>query len=147
MRYTLVARLLGLAAAVAVVAAPDAEALSGVAPGAPGARALGTAGNKDGFGTSTTLASKVWFTLGGGELTEAYYPNLGTPAVRDMQFVVTDGRSWVKRERENTNHTVVVTDPRSLSYQQVNTDPAGRYRITKTYTTDPSRSVPLMRGH
>jgi hypothetical protein len=27
---------------------------------------------------------------------EAYYPDLGTPAVRDMQFVVTDGKSWVE---------------------------------------------------
>jgi glucoamylase len=147
MTHTLIARLLGLAAAVALMVAPSAEALSGVAPGAPGARALWTAGNKDGFGTSTTLASKVWFTLNKGEMTEAYYPNLGTPAVRDMQFVVTDGKSWVEREREDANHALVLTDPRSLSYQQVNTDPAGRYRITKTYRTDPSRSVLLMRVH
>ena len=96
---------------------------------------------------STTSASKVWYTLDGGELTEVYYPNLGTPAVRDLQFVVTDGKSWVEREREDTDHTLRLTDPRSLSYQQVNTDPHGRYRITKTYTTDPSRSVLLMRVH
>jgi hypothetical protein len=42
--------------------------------------------------------------------------------VRDLQFVVTDGKSWV--EREDTSHTLVRTDPRSLSYQQVNTDAA-----------------------
>jgi len=47
--------------------------VTGVAPGAPGARALWTAGNKDGFGPSTTLASKDWYTLNGGELTEVYY--------------------------------------------------------------------------
>ena len=52
-------------------------------------------------------------SLGGGELTEVYYPNLGTPAVRDLQFVVTDGRSWVQRESEDTHHTLVRTDPRS----------------------------------
>ena len=147
MRYALFARGLGVAAAIALMAVPGAEAASGVAPGAPGASALWTAGNKDGFGTSTTLGSKVWFTLGGGELTEVYYPNLGTPAVRDLQFVVTDGKSWVERESEDTNHTLTLTDPRSLSYQQVNTDPAGRFRITKTYTTDPSRSALLMRVH
>lgn len=113
---------MGLAVAITLLGAPGAEAVSGVAPGA---RALWTAGNKDGFGTSTTLGSKIWFTLGAGELTEVYYPNLGTPAVRDPQFVVTDGKSWVEREREDTNHTLVRTDPRSLSYQQVNTDPAG----------------------
>jgi glucoamylase len=129
------------------MAVPGAEAASGVAPGAPGATALWTAGNKDGFGTSTTLRSKAWFTLGGGELTEVYYPNLGTPAVRDLQFVVTDGKSWVERESEDTNRTLALTDPRSLSYQQVNTDLAGRFRITKRYTTDPSRSALLMRVH
>ena len=138
MRYALFARGLGVAAAIALMAVPGAEAASGVAPGAPGARALWTAGNKDGFGTSTTLRSKARFTLGGGELTEVYYPNLGTPAVRDLQFVVTDGKSWVERESEDTNHTLALTDPRSLSYQQVDTDPAGRFRITKTYTTDPA---------
>lgn len=147
MRYGLFARGLGVAAAIALMAVPGAEAASGVAPGAPGATALWTAGNKDGFGTSTTLRSKAWFTLGGGELTEVYYPNLGTPAVRDLQFVVTDGKSWVERESEDTNRTLALTDPRSLSYQQVNTDLAGRFRITKRYTTDPSRSALLMRVH
>src|SRR5205823_11985479 len=95
----------------------------------------------------TTGASTVWHTLNGGELTEVYYPNLGTPAVRDLQIVITDGKSWVDREREDTHHSLSLTDPRSLSYRQVNTDPQGRYRITKTYTTDPSRSVLLLRVH
>lgn len=146
MRYAITAGLLGLGlAATALVATSGAEAASGVAPGAPGATALWTAGNKDGFGTATTSASKVWYTLGGGELTEVYYPNLGTPAIRDLQFVVTDGKSWIEREREDTDHRLTLVDPSSLSYQQINTDPNGRYRITKAYTTDPARSVLLMR--
>src|SRR5689334_1391111 len=147
MSYRRIAGLLGLTFACAVIAAPPAVAASGVAPGAPGERALWTAGDKDGFGTSTTPASTVWHTLGGGELTEVYYPDLGTPAVRDLQFVVSDGKSWVDREREDTSHSLSLTDPRSLSYRQVNTDPDGRYRITKTYTTDPRRSVLLIRVH
>lgn len=147
MTYRRIARLLGLAFACALIAVPPAGAASGVAPGAPGARALWTGGDKDGFGTSTTSASLVWHTLGGGELTEVYYPNLGTPAVRDLQFVVSDGKSWVDREREDTRHSLSLTDPRSLSYRQVNTDPDGRYRITKTYTTDPLRSALLIRVH
>lgn len=147
MRYTVFARLVALAVGIVLMTTAGAEAASGVAPGAPGATALWTAGNKDGFGTSTTLSSKVWYTLNGGELTEVYYPDLGTPAVRDMQFVVTDGKSWVERESDGTDHAVRLTDSRSLSYEQVNTDPQGRFRITKTYTTDPSRSVLLMRVH
>jgi glucoamylase len=147
MTYSRIGRLVVLAIAIGLVAAPAAGAASGVAPGAPGERALWTPGDKDGFGTSTTSAGTVWHTLGGGELTEVYYPNLGTPAARDLQFVVTDGKTFVDREREDTRHALSLTDPRSLSYRQVNTDPEGRYRITKTYTTDPSRSVLLMRVH
>ena len=147
MRYSRVARLLGIAVAITLGAASHAWAASGVAPGGPGDRALWTPGNKDGFGTATTPGSSVWHTLNGGELTEVYYPNLGTPAARDLQFVVTDGKSWIDREREDTRHTITLTDPRSLSYRQVNTDPQGRYRITKTYTTDPTRNALLMRVH
>ena len=55
-------------------------------------------GNKEGFGTSTTTAGKAWFTLQGGELSEVYAPDLGTPALRDLQFVVSDGRTFTERE-------------------------------------------------
>jgi glucoamylase len=130
--------VIGRLAAIALAAA-------GIAPGAPGAVALWTEGDKDGFGTATTTASKVWHTLDDGELTEVYYPDLGTPAVRDLQFVVSDGRTFTDREREDTVHRVTLSDPRSLSYRQVNTDKDGRYRITKTYTTDPARSALLVR--
>ncbi len=131
MRYAGVARALGVAAVMALAATPSAGAASGVAPGAPGApgaRALWTAGDKDGFGTSSTVASKVCYTLSASEMTELYYPNLGTPAVRDLQFVVTDGKSWVEREREDMRHSLRLTDPRSLSYTQVSTDAQGRFR-------------------
>ncbi len=147
MTYRRIVQILGLVFACALIAVPPAGAASSGAPGAPGAPALWTPGDKDGFGTSTTLTSTVWHTLGGGELTEVYYPDLGTPAVRDLQFAVSDGKSWVDREREDTRHALTLTDRRSLSYRQVNTDPDGRYRLTKTYTTDPSRSVLLIRVH
>ena len=145
MKSTRIARSLGVAVVCALLAATTAAAAT--APGGPGDTALWTPGDKDGFGTATTHASTVWHTLNGGELTEVYYPNLGTPAVRDLQFVVTDGSSWVDRERQDTKHSLSLVDARSLSYRQVNTDPDGRYRITKTYTTDPSRNVLLLKVH
>ena len=101
-------------------------------------------GDKDGFGTATSLRSTVWHTVDDGALTEVYYPDLGTPAVRDVQLVVTDGRTFADREREDTEHVTRLIDRRSLSYRQVNTDREGLYRITKTYTTDPARAVVLV---
>jgi glucoamylase len=57
-----------------------------LAPGAPGAAAVWTAADKHGFGTSTTTQSKVWYTLGQGQLTEVYYPQLDTPSVRNLEL-------------------------------------------------------------
>ena len=46
------------------------------APGAPGKDAQWASAGKQGIGTSTTLESKIWFTLQGGALTEVYYPDV-----------------------------------------------------------------------
>ena len=66
-----------VALAIAAVAPAAAGAApSSTAPGAPGAKALWTPADKQGFGTAMTTQSKVWHTLQGGELTEVYYPDL-----------------------------------------------------------------------
>src|SRR3954468_9743022 len=114
-------------------------AIAASAPGAPGDRTVWAEADKDGFGTSTTTQSKVWHTLDDGALTEVYYPDLGTPSVRDLQLVVSDGATYSQREREDATHRIELTDPRSLSYRQVNA--TSRWRITKTYTTDRARNA------
>ena len=129
--------------AFALLALPGA-ARAADAPGAPGEVATWTEGDKDGFGTAAGTASKTWLTLDDGALTEVYAPDLGTPSVRDLQFVVTDGRSFAEREREDARHTTRLADPRSLTYRQVNTARSGRWRITKTYVTDPRRAAVLV---
>ncbi|MGJ7904876.1 glucan 1,4-alpha-glucosidase [Actinopolyspora sp. H202] len=122
-----------------------AGAVSTSAPGAPGISSAWTTGAKRGVGTSTTPESKVWHTLGQGILNEVYYPRLDVPNVQDMQYVVSDGRSFTELERDATTSRILLPDSRSLRYRQVNTDRDGRYRITKTYITDPERSVLLVR--
>jgi glucoamylase len=71
-------------AIAALAPAAVAHVGAGVAPGAPGAKAWWTPADKDGFGTAASLDSKLWHTLEQGELTEVYYPDLGTPSIRDM---------------------------------------------------------------
>ena len=58
--------------AFALAAAGPAGAAGGTAPGAPGAEAVWGEADKDGFGTSTTRASKVWHTLDDGILSEVW---------------------------------------------------------------------------
>ncbi len=117
---------------------------SGAAPGAPGDPARWTTGAKQGVGTSSSLASKVWFALGQGITHEVYYPQLDVPNVQDLQLMVTDGNSFLDLERDATEHSIMLPDPRALTYQQVNTALSGRYKITKTYVTDPDRATLLI---
>jgi glucoamylase len=133
------------ALALTLFSLPSAAlAVGGTAPGAPGDNAIWTPANKTGFGTSTTTTSKVWHTLQDGKLTEVYYPDLGTPSVRDLQFIVSDGKTFAERESDSTTQRTELADSRSLTYRQVNTEKAGRWRITKTYVTDPTRNALLI---
>ncbi len=111
------------------------------APGGPGASATWTTGDKEGLGTSISTGSKVWYTLTGGTMSEVYYPNGNTPNVRELPFAVSDGASFTQREADPTvQRTSSLADRTSLTYQQVSTDTGGRWRLTKTYVTDPARS-------
>ena len=134
-----------LVVSLGIVGSPAVAAgSSGPAPGAPGAASDWVTGDKDGFGTARGTASKVWYTLNNGELSEIYYPRIDTPSTRDTQLVVTDGRTFTDRETTDTTHRVRLLDPKSLTYQQIDLAKSGKYVITKTYTTDPARSTVLV---
>ena len=115
------------------------------APGAPGAMPYWTSGDKQGVGASITRASHVWFTLGNGALNEVYYPAVDKANTRDLELIVTDGKTFTDFETLDTVHSVVVPDPAALIFTQVNTAKSGLYRISKTYVTDPARDALLMR--
>lgn len=120
-------------------------AASGVAPGAPGKQAVWTPAGKSGFGTAHGTRSKVWYTLQGGRLSEVYYPNLGTPSVRDLDFVVTNGHGLVERVVDASTMVAKLVRRGSLTYQLTDTDTGGRWRLTTTYVTDPARATVLIR--
>jgi glucoamylase len=147
MRSRRVVVLLALALALIGVTAVAVARTGGTAPGAPGQKPDWLPSDKHGFGTSTTLASKVWFTLEGGELSEVYYPRIDTPSLRDLQFVVSDGHSFAERERDSTVQRTVMPDAHSLVYTQVNTDIHHRWRLTKTYVTNPQSPTVAVRVH
>jgi glucoamylase len=127
------------------VSGSSAVLADGPAPGAPGEPSTWVPGDKAGFGTATGTASKVWYTLSRGKLNDVYYPRIDTPSLRDSQFVVTDGRTFTDREDVDARSRVVLLDDRSLTYRLVNTAKSGKWRITKTFVTDPGRSTVLQR--
>src|SRR6185503_18918789 len=67
---------------------------------------------KNGFGTSTTLESKVWFTLAGGIMTEVFYPTIDRPQLKTLQLTVrTDYRT--ETEANDTVHRLELPSPAS----------------------------------
>ena len=76
----------------------------GDAPGAPGISPTWSSSAKDMVGCSLG-PSRIWFTIGGGILNEVYYPRVDTPQIRDLGFLVADGKGFwveVKRREEHT---------------------------------------------
>jgi len=69
------------------------------APGAPGIAPTWSSSAKEMVGCSLG-PSRLWFTIGGGIVNEVYYPRVDTPQIRDLGFVVADGRGfWVEVKR------------------------------------------------
>lgn len=110
-----------------------------------GAKSTWTEADKTGFGTARTRRSNVWFTLQGGRVSEVFYPDLSTPSTRSLELVVTDGRTFTDRESEHVDVVTTRPDERSLRFEQVGTATSGRYRITKTFVTDPRRDALVLR--
>ena len=109
----------------------------------PGADAHWPTAAKNGFGTSTSLNSKVWFTLANGVMTEVFYPTLDVPNVQIFQLQVAIGGK-LESEIDDTIHRLEIPDPNSLTFRQVNTAKSGQYTITKTYVTDPKTNAVLI---
>ena len=114
-----------------------------VAPGGPGNDAHWPTAAKNGFGTANTIASKVWFTLCDGVLSEVFYPTLDVPNVQTLQLVILNSTK-VETESEDTTHHMEVLDSRALTFRQINIAKSGSYTITKTYITDPARDTLLI---
>jgi glucoamylase len=124
--------------------APAARAATPApAPGAPGAKHAWAEADKHGFGTSRSLGSHVWFTLRSAELTEVYYPDLSTPSFRSLEFAVTDGRTFTDRETDPGVRSRVHPGRGPLTFRQTTSTP--RWRIVKTWVTDPRRNTVLAR--
>jgi glucoamylase len=142
-RVLILGGALALLGGLASAAAPPANA-QGSAPGAPGANATWDEPSVTGFADSLGSSSKVWYTIGDGELENAFYPETDTPDTFGLQYAVTDGSTFTELETTGTTHSISLLNNSSLAWKQVNTADNGDFTITKTYIADPSRSVILV---
>ncbi len=123
----------------------------GEAFGAPGLEPRWTSSVKDAVGTAYSASSRVWFTCSHGVLNELYHPTIDSAQVRDMEFLVTDGETFVHEEKRDLLTSFEYIHPEALGVRYVNRDPDGRYTLTKEIICDPHHSVVLqhvrLEGH
>jgi glucan 1,4-alpha-glucosidase len=130
-----------LALAIAILTPSAATAAE--APGAPGAPSHFDLARKDCVGTSRTAASKIWYTVAGGVLSDVYAPTIDTTQVETLQLVVTDGKSFTDLQSRDTTYTASA-DATGMVCTVVSTAKSGAYRLVTTYATDPERPAVLL---
>jgi glucoamylase len=105
--------------------------------GHPGIHPRWTHGGKDGVGTAYAASSQIWFTLWNGIVTEVYYPTVDRPQLRDLQYLITDGKSFFHEEKRHLKSKFERLSDHALGYRCTNSDPDGRYAVVKEIITDP----------
>jgi len=113
--------------------------------GAPGIEPRWTHANKDGVGTAYFTASRVWFTIWNGTITEVYHPTVDRPQIRDLQYLITDGQSFFHEEKRHLCSKVERMWSHALGYRITNWDSQGRYSVIKEVISDPYLSCILQR--
>ncbi|MGC1619102.1 MAG: glycoside hydrolase family 15 protein [Candidatus Acidiferrum sp.] len=118
---------------------------SSAAFGHPGIEPKWTHGNKDGVGTAYAESSRIWFTLWNGAITEVYHPTVDRPQLRDLQYLISDGKSFFHEEKRNLKSKLERLSNHTLGYRCTNSDPDGRYAIIKEIITCPHLDCVLQR--
>lgn len=115
------------------------------APGAPGMNPKWTSSSKSGIRKSLNPASRVAFTISHGILNEVYYPAEDIASIRDMEFLVSDGKEKFWEEKRDTFHKLRMVNDGVPAYIIKNTAKDGSFEIVKEIVTDPIRDTVLQR--
>ena len=134
--------------AFALVATTMGSAHAAISPGTaasggPGAASYYDLARKDCLGTAENTASKVWYTVADGVLSDVYEPTVDNTNVSTLQYVVTDGSTFTDLQTRDMTYTVAA-DPSGMACTVTSTDRAHGYALTTTYVTDPKRDTVLM---
>src|SRR5438445_4064608 len=147
-RFLRVASALGAACLALSVSIPLSTALAApltVAPGAPGALSHFDLARKDCLGTAANTASKVWYTVAGGVLSDVYYPTIDNTNVETLRYIVTDGSTSTDVQGRDTTYTVAALPGSGGMGCRVTTSAkSGKWQLVTDYITDPARNTLLM---
>lgn len=108
------------------------------APGQPGIAPTWSSSAKDIVGCALG-SPRLWFTTGFGIVNEVYYPRVDIPQIRDLGFIVADGRGfWIEVKRLNT-YQLALPGPGIPAPEIVHRHP--RFTLRLRITPDPCRDV------
>jgi glucoamylase len=108
------------------------------APGGPGIPPTWTSSAKDMVGTSLGQ-SRLWFTLGYGIVNEVYYPRVDLPQIRDLGFIVADGKGFWAEVKRVANYRLRLIAPGVPAVEIVHEH--ARYSLRLRITPDQRRDV------
>jgi glucoamylase len=118
---------------------------TGSAPGRPGTQAYLNSARKDCFGTAQGTASKVWFTVAGGVLSDVYSPTIEDSDNGTLQYIVTNGSTFSDLQQRDMTYSVSSPDPSGMVCQVTSTDTRHSFQLVTDYITDPARDSVVMR--
>src|SRR5512135_286139 len=111
------------------------------APGHPGIAPTWTSSAKDMVVCSLGLP-RLWFTTGYGIVNEVYYPRADIPQIRDLGFIVADGRGfWVEVKRLDA-YRVSLPEPGIPALDIVHEHP--RFRLRLRVVADAERDAVIV---
>ncbi|MBV9307225.1 MAG: glucan 1,4-alpha-glucosidase [Acidobacteriaceae bacterium] len=114
--------------------------------GAPGLPPHWTHADKEGIGTAYSPGSRIWFTIWHGILTEAYYPTVDRPQLKDLEFLFSDGKGLFLEERRDLPCNVERILP-SQGYRITRHDGGKRFSLIKEIIAEPTRPCILLRAN
>jgi glucoamylase len=117
---------------------------SPAATGGPGISPRWTHSAKDVIGTAYSTASRVWFTISDGVISEVYYSTIDRPQIRDLQFLITDGETFFHDTHRDQKTSIEYLGEHGLGVRIINADPDGRYRLLMEVISDPHQPCVLI---
>ena len=100
-----------------------------VAPDGPGSLSYFDLARKDCVGTARNTASKVWFTVADGALSDTYWPTVDATNVHTLQYLVSDGSTFTDLQQRDMTYSVA-DDPTGMACTVTAKDAAHGYKIT-----------------
>ena len=114
-----------------VVGTPGAQA-----SGAPGAASYYDEARKDCVGTAADTASKVWYTVADGTLSDTYAPTIDNTNVKSLDPIVT-GPGFTALQPRDMTYSVSELGATGMACRVVALDPAEHFALVSDFITNP----------